>query len=64
MVERHALPIAEVMVTDPGRGNSARFSRLLATQGFEVDAEHCPMDDADTPPHRGRMLHYRRGLLQ
>ena len=64
VVERHALPIAEVLVTDPGRGNSARFSRLLATQGFEVDAEHCPMDDADTPPHRGRMLHYRRGLLQ
>ena len=64
VVERHALPIAEVLVTDPGRGNSARFSRLLAAQGFEVDAEHGPMDDADTPPHRGRMLHYRRGLLQ
>jgi len=64
VVERHALPLAEVLVTDPGRGNSARFSRLLAEQGFEVDTEHCPMDDADTPPHRGRMLHYRRGSLQ
>ena len=42
----------------------SRFSRLLAAQGFEVDAEHCPMDDADRPPHRGRMLHYRRGSLQ
>ena len=64
VVERHALPLAEVLVTDPGRGNSARFSRLLAEQGFEVDTEHCPMDDADPPPHRGRMLHYRRGSLQ
>ena len=64
VVERHALPLAEVLVTDPGRGNSARFSRLLADQGFEVDTEHCPMDDADAPPHRGRMLHYRRGSLQ
>ena len=64
VVERHALPLAEVLVTDPGRGNSARFSRLLAAQGFEVDVERCPMDDADAPPHRGRMLHYRRGGLQ
>ena len=64
VVERHALPLAEVLVTDPGRGNSARFSRLLAEQGFEVDTEQCPMDDADASPHRGRMLHYRRGSLQ
>lgn len=62
VVERHASPCAEVMVTDPGRGNSARFSRLLAGRAFEVDAEQCPMNDADAPPYRGRMLHYRRGL--
>lgn len=62
VIERHALPDAEVLVTDPGRGNSARFTRLLARRGFEVETEHCPMNDADPPPHRGRMLHYRRGL--
>ncbi len=61
MIERHALPVAEVLFTDPGRGNSARFSRLLARRGFEVECEHCPMGDADVPPYRGRMLHYRRG---
>ena len=61
VVERHALPDAEVMVTDPGRGNSARFGRLLEAQGFRMEAERCPMDDADPPPHRGRMLHFRRG---
>lgn len=62
VVERHASPDAEVLVTDPGRGNSARFSRLLAERGFVVDSEHCPMNDADQPPYRGRLLHYRRRM--
>ena len=48
----------------PDRGKRGYFRRLLVAQAFEVDAEHCPMDDADAPPHRGRMLHYRRGGLQ
>ena len=62
VVERHALPDSEVLVTDPGRGNSARFSRLLAERGFAVESECCPMNDADPPPHRGRLLHYRRRM--
>lgn len=61
LVERHAEPTAEVLVTDPGRGNSARFSRLLAEQGFSVEEERCPMDDDDVAPYRGRLLHFRRG---
>jgi predicted nicotinamide N-methyase len=60
MVERHAMPRAEVLVTDPGRGNSARFGKLLEAQGFTMDSERCPMDDGDAPPHRGRLLHFRR----
>ena len=63
VVGRHARPDAEVLVTDPGRGNSARFNRLLEAQGFSVQSTHCPMDDADPPPHRGRLLHYHRGRL-
>ena len=54
VVERHASPKAEVLVTDPGRG------RLLAEQGFSMESESCPMNDGDLPPHRGRMLHFRR----
>ena len=61
MVDRHALPDAEVLVTDPGRGNSARFSRLLGEQGFAMEEERCPMHDNDPAPHRGRLLHFRRG---
>ncbi|MBB6064106.1 putative nicotinamide N-methyase [Pseudoxanthomonas broegbernensis] len=61
VVERHALPLAEVVVADPGRGNSSRFSRMLAARGFGMKARRCPMDETDPPPHRGRMLHYTRG---
>ena len=63
VVRRHAEDRAEVAVTDPGRGNSAMFTRLLAEQGFAVESTACPMDDRDLPPHRGRMLHYRRAGL-
>ena len=61
VIEHHAEARAEVLITDPGRGNSARFSQLMSALGFSVDSKPCPMDDADPPPHRGRMLHYRRG---
>ena len=62
VVERHADARAEVLVTDPGRGNSARFSKALAAQGFSVAQSRCPRDDADPAPYRGRVLHYRRGF--
>jgi predicted nicotinamide N-methyase len=62
LVERHALPRAEVLVTDPGRGNSARFGKLLEAHGFAMASERCPMDDGDPPPHRGRLLHFRRDV--
>ena len=61
LVGRHAEPRAEVLVTDPGRGNSNRFTRLLAAQGFGVEEERCPIADDDPPPYRGRLLHFRRG---
>jgi predicted nicotinamide N-methyase len=60
VVSRHASPAAEVLVTDPGRGNSSRFTRLLGTLDFVLETETCPMDDDDLPPYRGKVLHYRR----
>jgi 2-polyprenyl-3-methyl-5-hydroxy-6-metoxy-1,4-benzoquinol methylase len=63
VIDRHAQPRAEVLVTDPGRGNSARFSKLLKTRGFSLVEECCPMDDRDGPPYRGRLLHYTREAL-
>lgn len=60
LIARHARPRAEVVFTDPGRGNSARFSRLMAEQGFALEATRCAMSDDDKPPFRGRLLHYTR----
>lgn len=60
VIARHAEPNAEVVLTDPGRGNAARFGRLMTEQGFNMDSFRCPMHDDDPPPHRGRMLHFRR----
>ena len=64
VVARHASEHAEVLITDPGRGNSSRFTRALAAQGFSLEMSRCPMDDEDPPPHRGQLLHYSRGMAE
>lgn len=61
MVMRHALPDAEVLITDPGRGNSAPFTRALAEQGYTVVELRSRFDARDIAPFRGRLLSYRRG---
>ena len=53
-------PTAEVLITDPGRGNSGPFTRALATQGYTVSEERSRFDARDVAPFRGRLLHYRR----
>ncbi|MEO5558187.1 MAG: methyltransferase domain-containing protein [Dokdonella sp.] len=63
LVLRHANPDAEILITDPGRGNSAPFTRALAAQGYDVIEQRSAMGDADTPPFRGRLLSYRRSAL-
>ncbi len=56
----HAHPAAEVLITDPGRGNSGAFTTALARQGFVVDEVRSAFDDGDLAPFRGRLLSYRR----
>lgn len=60
LVARHALPEAEVVFSDPGRGYSGAFTRALATQGFEVSETRGALEEDDTAPFRGRLLHFRR----
>ena len=60
VIKRHALPSAEVIITDPGRGNSAPFTRALAAQGFSVSEVRSRFNENDKPPFRGRLLSYRR----
>lgn len=63
MLVRHAQPDAEVLITDPGRGNSGEFTRALATQGYSVIEQRSRFDERDVEPFRGRLLSYRRGEL-
>lgn len=60
LVAAHAKPSAEVVVVDPGRGNSAAFSRALAGQGFTLVEQRIGISARDLPPYRGRVLRYSR----
>lgn len=62
MMQRHARPDAELLVTDPGRGNSGPFTRAMAAQGYAVTEKRSRFDEKDQEPFRGRLLSYRRGL--
>ena len=63
MMQRHASPDAELLVTDPGRVNSAPFSRAMAAQGYEVTERRSRFNEKDVEPFRGRLLSYRRSAL-
>lgn len=63
VIERHAFPGAEVLLTDPGRGHSARFSKVLAAQGFGLEASRSSVEGDDSGATRGHVLHYRRAVL-
>ena len=60
LLVRHSHAQSEVLITDPGRGNSAPFTRALAALGYDVVEQRGRMNEADLPPFRGRLLSYRR----
>ncbi len=60
LLQRHTHAEAEVLITDPGRGNSGPFTRALIAQGYTLTSERSAMNADDTPPYRGMLLHYRR----
>ncbi len=64
LLRRHAQPDVEVLITDPGRGNSGSFTRALTGEGYVVHEQRSRLDEADLPPFRGRLLSYRRRGLQ
>ena len=57
---RHAHRCIQVLVTDPGRGNSGPFTRALLAQGYTVSEQRSRFDERDTMPFRGRRLSYIR----
>jgi predicted nicotinamide N-methyase len=61
LARRHARPACEVVIADPGRGFGNGFSRVMATQGYALTEVRGPFAEGEAPPHRGRLLQYRRG---
>jgi predicted nicotinamide N-methyase len=57
---RHTSHDAEVMIADPGRGQSSGFTRSMTAQGYVCTEHRKRFDESERPPFRGRLLSYRR----
>ncbi|MEN1928361.1 methyltransferase domain-containing protein [Luteimonas sp. MJ250] len=60
VVQRHARERAEVVVADPGRGNSAVLARLLDALGFTLSRSRGALEGDAAGVQTGRLLHFRR----
>lgn len=63
VLDRHGTPGCELVLTDPGAGASAAFTRTMTVKGFAMSELRGPMDAGDPPPFRGRLLRYVRGAI-
>lgn len=60
LLHRHARPEAECVISDPGRGNSAPFTRAMCAQGYSLTEQRGRLHEDEVAPFRGRLLSYRR----
>ena len=63
-IARHAAAVGEVLIVDPNRGNRSPFHRRMQAMGYTLQETRllAPADAAGAI-YRGRLLHYRRGLI-
>ena len=60
-IGHHAMPVAEVWIVDPDRGNRSAFNRLMSAQGFDMVEERLDQPATlETVAYKGRLLTYRR----
>lgn len=59
-IERHALPMAEVLIVDPNRGNRSAFNKRMSAMGFGLDDHAIHVKQAGGEDYRGRLLQYVR----
>ncbi|MGH8032174.1 MAG: class I SAM-dependent methyltransferase [Luteimonas sp.] len=62
LIAAHTHAASEVLIADPGRGNSAPFTRALRAQGFAVNEQRMRISERDVLPFRGRLLRYSRAI--
>jgi predicted nicotinamide N-methyase len=60
LIAQHACAGSEVLITDPGRGNSGSFSRAMESQGYTVSEQRSRFEEHEIAPFRGRLLSYSR----
>jgi len=59
-IQRHALPVAQVLIVDPDRGNRSAFSRRMADLGFALAEHRLNLPPLPGNPYKGRLLHFQR----
>lgn len=59
-LERHAAPRCEVLIADPGRDRCGAFATRMVGQGFTRRDTHQAFTPGEAPPHRGRVMRFRR----
>ena len=59
-IQQHARPQCEVVLVDPGRGNHARFSKLMITLGYQHEQFQPVNADYLDKPFKGQILSYKR----
>lgn len=56
----HTEPVAQVIVTDPGRSHCGQFGTKMAAEGFTRSERRFDLDGAATRSPRGRMMSFVR----
>jgi len=59
-IDQHAKPHCQVILVDPGRGNHARFSKLMVTRGYQHSQRPPAHTDYLDQPFKGQLLSYQR----
>jgi predicted nicotinamide N-methyase len=59
-IDRHVMPIAEVLIIDPDRGNRSAFTRRMEAAGFVLHQTRLGGGPGSGGAYRGRVLSYRR----
>jgi hypothetical protein len=60
-INRHAKPICEVIIVDPGRGRKTKLSKALVEFGFEYTHTQPVHTDYLDEPFKGHILRFWRG---
>ncbi len=62
LLGRLALACSEIIISDPGRGNSGRMTTALVAQGYRVREDRQAFHAGELPPYSGRILRFKRGI--